>query len=131
MIKVSTYSANEILDLVYSIVGKSFTSLKKRFPDNEKSGSISEQRIYKFQSETATITCIPNIFDIFDICLVEFNNIQDSSEFYESCNAKFKNVDTHVWFDDETLIQFYTNQVGTRSFRFCLKPLCDKEEASA
>lgn len=126
----SKYPANEILDLVYSLIGKTFDSFEQFFSDNNIN-YIQEKRLYKIHLPQITITFIPNIFDICDICLIEFKNINDSSNFYESCNSRFKSVDTHVWFDKETLIQFYTNQVGTRSFRICLKPLCDEEQASA
>lgn len=121
-----THSAEEILDLVYSIIGKAFDSLEKKIsgigiPYSEK------KNIYKIQFPSFTITCIPNIFNIYDICLIEFDSIKDSSAFYNFCDLKFKSEDTHIWFDKDILIQFYTNQAGTRSFRFCLKPLCNKE----
>ncbi|MEN9920080.1 MAG: hypothetical protein RL662_2516 [Bacteroidota bacterium] len=117
-------TARGILKLACSLVGQSCESLEKQI---QIEGLINKSRQYRLNFDIAKITCIPNIFGVYDICLIEFNDIKDSSVCYDACNNQFKYIDTHLWFDNDTLIQFYTTKNGTRSFRICLKPLYSKD----
>jgi len=118
-------TVNEILELIRSTLGVSRKTFEDAYPEVADNQRFPRQYFLNF--EDAKVIFIYNIFDICDICLVEFSSIGKSSECYELCNKLFQRADIHLWFDDETLIQFYVNMAGNNSFRFCLQPLRSKE----
>lgn len=114
-------SASEILRFARSLIGHCFVTIEEEYLMSEDFKAPSRQ--CKLHFDIASITCITNIFNICDICLIEFNNLKDSSVCYELCNSLFNNIAPHSWLDEGALIQFYTNYMGVKSFRLCLEPL--------
>lgn len=121
-------SAQEILLFVRSILGIGKTNIEKTFDSRISCDYFSRQHILEF--DIGKIILFYNMFDICDICIVEFGNLQESAKCYELCNNRLSNAGIHLWFDDDTLVHFYIGRTGKRSFRFCLEPLRTHEEES-
>jgi len=114
-------SVPEILRFARSLIGQYFETIEEEYLVYGITKAPSRQ--CKLRFDIANVTCITNIFNICDICLIEFNNLKDSSTCYELCDVMFNNIAPHSWLDKGALIQFYTNYMGVKSFRLCLEPL--------
>lgn len=118
-------STLEIIQFVRSLLGISKYTIEKIYANKKFVNYFSRQHM--FNLSIGQIILIYNIFDICDICIIEFGNLQDSAKCYELCNNTLHCIGTHLWFDNNTLIHFYINRSGKRSFRFCLEPLRSAE----
>jgi len=119
-------SAQELLLFVRSVLGIGKVNIEKKYNARISCNYFSRQHVLDF--DIGKIILIYNLFDICDICIVEFGNLQESAKCYELCNSRLRNAGIHLWFDkDDMLVHFYIGRTGKRSFRFCLEPLRSQE----
>lgn len=118
-------STQELLLFIRSVLGVGRVKIEKKYNTRISCDYFSRQHIFNF--DIGKIILIYNMFDICDICIVEFGNLQESAKCYEICDARLRNAGIHLWFDNDTLVHFYIGRTGKRSFRFCLEPLRSQE----
>lgn len=118
-------STQELLLFIRSVLGNGKKKIEKKYSSRITLDYFSRQHVLTF--DIGKVILIYNMFDICDICIMEFGNLHESAECYEFCNNRLRNAGMHLWFDNKTLVHFYIGRKGTRSFRFCLEPLQSQE----
>lgn len=119
---LSKTAIRKIIRTAQAFIGRSSMALKREYPKSRLKHPAS--RAYLIRSGASSILWIPNIFEVCDMSLVQFNNAIDIRSCYDLCNNTLKSIKPNVWVDEDTIIQYYTEASGQENFLIGWKYPC-------
>ncbi|PXV62690.1 hypothetical protein CLV62_11879 [Dysgonomonas alginatilytica] len=111
---LSKAAIKKILRTAQAFIGRSSIALEREYPRSRRKHPASST--YLIRCKESSILWMPNIFEVCDMSLVQFNNEVDIRSCYDLCNSTLETVKPNVWVDEDTIIQYYTEASGQENF---------------
>lgn len=122
IIPLSNQAIKNILQTGQAFIGRSSIALEREFPRSRRKHEDSNS--YFINDKRSSIIWIPNIFDVCDICLIQFHHLIDIQNCHYLCNNTMEALKPNLWIDEDTIIQYYTEASGQQNFLIGWKYSC-------
>lgn len=119
---LSSAAIKKIMKTAQSFIGRSCIALEREYPRSRRKNPISNY--YLIRSKESSIIWMPNIFEVCDISLIQFNHPVDIENCCDLCDNTMEILKTDLWLDDDTIIQHYREASGQDNFLVGWKYSC-------
>ncbi|MBD8349413.1 MULTISPECIES: hypothetical protein [unclassified Dysgonomonas] len=119
---LSKAAIKKILRTAQAFIGRSSIALEREYPRSRRRHPTSN--VYLIPCKESSILWIPNIFEVCDMSLVQFNNAVDIEGCFDLCNNTLESIKPNVWVDEDTIIQYYSEASGQHNFLIGWKYSC-------
>lgn len=119
---LSNNAIKNILRTAQAFIGRSSLALEREFPRSRR--KHVDSNTYFINCKESSIIWMPNIFNVCDISLIQFHHSIDIQSCCNFCDNTMETLKPHLWIDEDTIIQYYTEASGQNNFLVGWKYSC-------
>lgn len=107
---LSNNNIQDIIETAQALIGRSTLALEREYPRSRLKKLNSN--VYILKEKGASIIWIPNIFDVCDISIVQFETPIDIENCCNFCNETMEKIKPKVLVGRDTIVQNYTEKIS-------------------
>lgn len=114
---INPLSNNAIKDIIrtaQAFIGRSTIALEREFPRSRR--KHADANTYFLNCKESSIIWIPNIFNVCDMSLIQFEHAIDIQHCCNICNDTMETLKPNLWIDEDTIIHHYIEASGQNNF---------------
>lgn len=119
---LSDKTIKNILRTAQAFIGRSAIALEREFPRSRR--KHVDSNTYFITCKESSIIWIPNIFNVCDMSLIQFQHSIDIQNCCNFCDSTMESLKPNTWIDEDTIIQYYTEASGQNNFLVGWKYSC-------